>query len=43
MDEALELTSRAEASHFWFRAFRKFIAPVLRDAAGAMRDLRLID
>ena len=29
MDDLLELTGRAEATHFWFRGFRKFVAPVL--------------
>lgn len=43
MDDLLELTSRAEASHFWFRGFRKFIAPVLDDVAGGRAGLRLID
>jgi SAM-dependent methyltransferase len=43
MDEALELTSQAEASHFWFRGFRRFVAPVLAEAARGRRDLRLID
>lgn len=42
-DELLEDTRRAEASHFWFAGFRRFVAPVLRQAAGGRRDLRLLD
>jgi ubiquinone/menaquinone biosynthesis C-methylase UbiE len=38
MDRLLELTSQAEASHFWFRGFRQFVAPLLaRAAAGHAR------
>lgn len=43
MEHALELTSRAEASHFWFRGFRRFVIPVLDEIVGGRRDLRLID
>jgi SAM-dependent methyltransferase len=43
MVDRLELTSRAEATHFWFRGFRAFITPVVRDLAGGRRDLRIID
>jgi SAM-dependent methyltransferase len=43
MIDRLELTSRAEATHFWFRGFRAFITPVVRDLAGGRRDLRIID
>ena len=34
MDRLLELTYRAERTHFWFRGFRRFVAPWLADAAG---------
>jgi SAM-dependent methyltransferase len=34
MDRLLELTSQAEASHFWFRGFRRFVAPLVHDAVG---------
>jgi SAM-dependent methyltransferase len=41
MDRLLELTSQAEASHFWFRGFRQFVAPLLaRAAAGPSTSLR---
>jgi SAM-dependent methyltransferase len=43
MDRGLELTSQAEATHFWFRGFRQFVAPVIERTAGSRRDLRLID
>jgi ubiquinone/menaquinone biosynthesis C-methylase UbiE len=43
MDDLLELTGRAEATHFWFRGFRKFIAPVLENVADGRTGLRLVD
>ena len=43
MDDLLELTGRAEAAHFWFRGFRRFVTPVLDEVAGSRRDLRLLD
>jgi SAM-dependent methyltransferase len=43
MDERLEKTRRAEATHFWFRGFRSFVAPVLRDIARGRTDLRVVD
>jgi SAM-dependent methyltransferase len=43
MNDPLELTSRAEATHFWFRGFREFVTPVLADLIGDRRDLRIID
>jgi len=43
MDNLLELTGRAEATHFWFRGFRKFIAPVIADVAKGRAGLRLVD
>lgn len=41
--DLLELTARAEASHFWFRGFRRFVAPVLAEIAGGRSGLRLVD
>ena len=35
MDNLLDLTSRVEATHFWFRGFRGFVAPAIADIAGA--------
>jgi SAM-dependent methyltransferase len=43
MDDLLELTGRAEATHFWFRGFRKFIGPVIADLANGRPGLRLVD
>lgn len=43
MDRLLELTRRAEASHFWFRGHRRFVAPVLDRAAGGRTDLAVLD
>jgi SAM-dependent methyltransferase len=43
MDDLLDLTSRVEATHFWFRGFRRFVAPAIADIAGTRRDLRLLD
>jgi ubiquinone/menaquinone biosynthesis C-methylase UbiE len=43
MDDLLELTRQAQATHFWFRGFRRFVAPVLHDLARGRTDLRLID
>jgi ubiquinone/menaquinone biosynthesis C-methylase UbiE len=39
----LEATARAEHDHFWFRGFRRFVAPMLAQAAGGRTDLRLLD
>lgn len=43
MDDALELTSRTEAVHFWFRGFRHFIRPAIEEIADGRPDLRLLD
>ena len=43
MGDLLELTGRAEATHFWFRGFRRYFSPVIHDLAAGRRDLRLID
>ena len=43
MGDLLELTGRAEATHFWFRGFRAFVVPILEELAAGRRDLRLID
>src|SRR4051794_18061483 len=32
MDQLLEATARAEQHHFWFRGFRRFVAPLLAQA-----------
>jgi len=43
MDDLLDLTSRVEATHFWFRGFRRFVAPAIQELAGTRCDLRLLD
>jgi ubiquinone/menaquinone biosynthesis C-methylase UbiE len=43
MDRLLELTSQAEASHFWFRGFRRFVSPLMARAASGRHDLALLD
>lgn len=41
--DLLDLTGRAEASHFWFRGFRRYLAPVVAEAAASRTGLRLVD
>jgi SAM-dependent methyltransferase len=43
MVDPLELTRRAEATHFWFRGFRRFVIPVVEHYAAGRRDLRIVD
>jgi ubiquinone/menaquinone biosynthesis C-methylase UbiE len=43
MDDLLDLTSRVEETHFWFRGFRRFIAPAIAEMAGTRRNLQLLD
>lgn len=43
MDRLLELTHRAERTHFWFRGFRRFVTPWLAAASAGRDDLRLLD
>lgn len=43
MEAQLELTSRVEDEHFWFRGFRAFIEPLVRDAAGRRPNPRILD
>ena len=37
MDRLLELTARAEQSHFWFRGFRWFVQPEVMRAVARTR------
>jgi SAM-dependent methyltransferase len=46
MDHLLRATEQAEARHFWFRGFRAFVTPLLRQAAAGRRGsslARLLD
>lgn len=43
MTDPLELTSRAEATHFWFRGFRDFVNPVIREISRGRGGLRIVD
>ncbi|MBI3050422.1 MAG: class I SAM-dependent methyltransferase [Acidobacteria bacterium] len=43
MGDLLELTALAEPTHFWFRGFRTYVAPAIRDVADGRRDLRILD
>lgn len=43
MDRLLELTYLAERTHFWFRGFRRFVTPLLAQAAGGRTGLTLLD
>ena len=43
MDQLLRATARAETRHFWFRGFRHFVTPLLRQATRGLSDARLLD
>lgn len=43
MDRLLEATARAERDHFWFRGFRRFVAPFVRDAVRGNPSARILD
>ncbi|HEX6945340.1 MAG TPA: class I SAM-dependent methyltransferase, partial [Casimicrobiaceae bacterium] len=43
MDRLLEATARAERDHFWFRGFRRFVAPLLAEAAQRRAGAVLLD
>ncbi|HUQ88858.1 MAG TPA: methyltransferase domain-containing protein [Vicinamibacterales bacterium] len=43
MDRLLELTYRAEQSHFWFRGFRQYIKPALVRATEGRPSPRILD
>jgi SAM-dependent methyltransferase len=42
-DRLLELTYRAEQSHFWFRGFRQYVRPMLRRATAGISGARILD
>src|SRR3954466_3437269 len=43
VDRLLELTYRAEQSHFWFRGFRQYMKPALARATAGTTNARLLD
>jgi SAM-dependent methyltransferase len=43
VDHLLRATAQAEARHFWFRGFRLFVVPLLRQATEGLSDARLLD
>ena len=43
MDRLLEATARAERDHFWFRGFRRFMAPLLADAVRGHPSAAILD
>ena len=43
MDRLLELTYRAEQSHFWFRGFRQYMKPMLSRATAGLATPRILD
>ena len=42
-DRLLELTYRAEQSHFWFRGFRQYVRPALARATAGAAPARILD
>jgi SAM-dependent methyltransferase len=43
MDRLLEATHRAEQAHFWFRGFRAFVRPLIRQALSGRASARILD
>ncbi len=43
MDHLLRATADAETRHFWFRGFRFFVAPLLREATRGIAAVKLLD
>jgi ubiquinone/menaquinone biosynthesis C-methylase UbiE len=43
MDQLLDATARAEREHFWFRGFRRFVAPLLSRAVAGRTSPRILD
>jgi SAM-dependent methyltransferase len=45
MDRLLEMTARAEREHFWFHGFRRFVRPLLDEAARTIENggARILD
>src|SRR6185436_684800 len=43
VEHLLRATAKAEARHFWFRGFRAFVTPLVRQAAAGRTDPLLLD
>jgi SAM-dependent methyltransferase len=43
VEHLLRATARAEARHFWFRGFRLFVTPLVRQATAGLSAARLLD
>ena len=43
MEALLERTFEAEQRHFWFRGFKRFVAPLIEEATAGRSKLRLLD
>jgi SAM-dependent methyltransferase len=43
VEHLLRATAQAEARHFWFRGFRAFVIPIVRDATAGRTDPRILD
>src|SRR5580658_7942322 len=43
VDRLLRATAQAEGRHFWFRGFRAFVVPLLRQATEGSSEVRLLD
>ena len=43
MDALLERTFVAEQRHFWFRGFKRFVAPLIEEATAGRSNARLLD
>lgn len=43
MDQLLRATAVAERRHFWFRGFRWFVGPLVREATAGVQGARILD
>jgi SAM-dependent methyltransferase len=43
VEHLLRATAKAEARHFWFRGFRAFVTPLVRQATAGRRDALVLD
>jgi SAM-dependent methyltransferase len=43
VEHLLRATARAEGRHFWFRAFRAFVTPLVEEAVGGHPNARILD